>query len=96
MFPFSKKQFMSATQLKRLGEHKYKCESCSLLDPYLQGYWNWLVSTVPLWVAPNLLTMVGLLVNVLTTLLLVWYSPDAKSEVSSPAAFSHFFWLRIL
>ncbi|XP_054269904.1 choline/ethanolaminephosphotransferase 1 isoform X4 [Macrosteles quadrilineatus] len=77
---FFKEKLLSAAQLKRLGEHKYKYDSCSLLDPYLQVYWNWLVSKVPIWLAPNLITILGLLVNILTTLLLVWFSPDAKSE----------------
>jgi len=77
---FFKDKLLSAAQLKRLGEHKYKYDSCSLLDPYLQVYWNWLVSKVPIWLAPNLITILGLLVNILTTLLLVWFSPDAKSE----------------
>uniref|UniRef100_A0A1B6IUG1 diacylglycerol cholinephosphotransferase n=1 Tax=Homalodisca liturata TaxID=320908 RepID=A0A1B6IUG1_9HEMI len=77
---FFKDKLLSAAQLKRLGEHKYKYDSCSLLDPYLQVYWNWLVSKVPMWLAPNLITILGLLVNILTTLLLVWYSSDAKSE----------------
>lgn len=79
---FSKEHLLSAAQLKRLGEHKYKCDSCSVLDPYLQVYWNWLVSKLPVWLAPNLITVLGLLVNILTTLILVWFSPDAKSEVS--------------
>lgn len=80
---FFKDKLLSVAQLKRLGEHKYKYDSCSILDPYLQIYWNWLVDKVPIWLAPNLITLSGLFVNICTTLLLVYYSPDAKSEVSS-------------
>uniref|UniRef100_A0A1B6EBK0 diacylglycerol cholinephosphotransferase n=1 Tax=Clastoptera arizonana TaxID=38151 RepID=A0A1B6EBK0_9HEMI len=75
-----KEKILSPGQLKRLGEHKYKYDSVSLLDPFLQPFWNWLVSQVPLWLAPNLITIVGLIVNILTTLILVWYSPDAKAD----------------
>lgn len=32
---------------------------------------------VPLWIAPNLITMVGLMVNIITTLILVAYCPTA-------------------
>lgn len=67
-----KERLLSAVQLKRLGEHKYSCSSNSLLDPLLQIWWNWLVAKVPIWVAPNLITILGLLVNILTTLILVW------------------------
>jgi hypothetical protein len=61
-------------------EHKYNCTSNSLLDKLLQVWWCWLVSKTPIWIAPNLLTIVGLFVNILTSLWLIWYSPDAKSE----------------
>jgi hypothetical protein len=83
MFPFDSQKILSPAQLKRLSEHKYSCASDSLLDPVLQPYWNKLTSCLPLWLAPNLITVAGLIVNILTTLVLVWYCPDAKAEVKS-------------
>lgn len=76
-------ELLSAAQLKRLEEHKYSASGRSLLEPPLQIYWNWLVQQIPLWVAPNTLTIVGLLINVLTTAVLVFYCPTATEEVSS-------------
>ncbi|XP_037914030.1 cholinephosphotransferase 1 isoform X3 [Hermetia illucens] len=73
-----KKKLLSPAQLKRLTEHKYSCTSISLLDPFLQPWWCWLVSKTPLWLAPNLITIVGLAVNIITTLILISYSPDGK------------------
>ena len=35
------------------------------------------VTLVPLWVAPNLITMAGLTVNIVTSLVLVTYCPTA-------------------
>ncbi|KAG8439449.1 hypothetical protein GDO86_005600 [Hymenochirus boettgeri] len=66
---------LSALQLKRLEEHKYSAAGRSLLEPPMQIYWNWLVEKVPLWVAPNTITIVGLLLNVLSTLILTYYCP---------------------
>ncbi|XP_048511736.1 cholinephosphotransferase 1 isoform X2 [Athalia rosae] len=77
---FYKERLLSPGQLKRLNEHKYSCTSVSLMDPFLQPWWNWLVSKVPLWLAPNLITIIGLVINILTTLILVWHSPDARIE----------------
>uniref|UniRef100_A0A6M2DVT2 diacylglycerol cholinephosphotransferase n=1 Tax=Xenopsylla cheopis TaxID=163159 RepID=A0A6M2DVT2_XENCH len=77
---FYKERLLNAAQLKRLSDHKYSCSNISILDPWLQPWWCWLVARVPLWLAPNLITIVGLLVNIVTTLILVWYSPDAKIE----------------
>ncbi|XP_011331567.1 cholinephosphotransferase 1 isoform X2 [Ooceraea biroi] len=84
---FYNKKLLSPGQLKRLSEHKYSCTTNSLLDALLQPWWDWLVSKVPLWLAPNLITVLGLIVNVITTLILVYYSPDAKAEAPRWACF---------
>lgn len=75
-----KNKLLSGVQLKRLSEHKYACTNISILDPILQPWWCFLVSKMPLWLAPNLLTILGLFVNVATTLILVFYSPNAREE----------------
>mgnify|MGYP006989453204 CR=1 FL=1 len=77
-----REKLLSNGQLKRLSEHLYSCENIGLLDKYLQPFWNFLTSKTPLWLAPNVLTISGLIVNIITTLILVWYSPDARAEVS--------------
>ncbi|XP_012222872.1 cholinephosphotransferase 1 isoform X4 [Linepithema humile] len=84
---FYKEKLLSPGQLKRLSEHKYSCTSNSLLDGFLQPWWDWLVSKVPLWLAPNLITVLGLIVNIVTTLILVYYSPDARVEPPRWACF---------
>ncbi|XP_039314215.1 choline/ethanolaminephosphotransferase 1 isoform X3 [Solenopsis invicta] len=84
---FYKDRLLSPGQLKRLSEHKYSCTSNSLLDGLLQPWWDWLVSKVPLWLAPNLITVLGLIVNIVTTLILVYYSPDARIEPPRWACF---------
>ncbi|CAL8242536.1 unnamed protein product [Merluccius merluccius] len=71
---------LAGSQLKRLEEHQYSATGRSLLEPPCQVYWNWLVLQVPTWVAPNTLTIVGLLVNILSTMVLVWYCPTAREE----------------
>lgn len=68
---------LSDQQLKKLGEHKYSSSCQSLLDPAMQKFWNWFIKLVPLWIAPNLITMVGLGINIVTTLVLVAYCPTA-------------------
>ncbi|CAI9566846.1 unnamed protein product [Staurois parvus] len=74
---------LTALQLKRLEEHKYSAHGRSLLEPLMQVYWNWLVERVPLWMAPNTITMVGLTMNVLTTLVIAYYCPSATEEAPS-------------
>lgn len=104
MFGFYKEPVLSDAQLRRLGEHKYSSSGSTLLDPLMQRFWNWFVTKVPLSIAPNVLTVTGLIVNAVTTLILILCSPDAKHEVCIGIAFvvvdllsvtllSHFFHL---
>jgi len=74
---FTETHILSDKELKRLKDHKYSSSCVSLLDPMMQKYWNWFVTLVPLWVAPNLITMAGLTVNIVTSLVLVTYCPTA-------------------
>ncbi len=67
----------------RLGEHKYSSSGSTLLDPIMQKFWNWFVAhCIPRWWAPNAMTLVGLVFNLFTCSLLVYYSPDARQEVN--------------
>ncbi|XP_053688000.1 cholinephosphotransferase 1 isoform X2 [Sabethes cyaneus] len=77
---FYKNKLLVPAQLKKLGEHKYSCTNVSMLDPFLQPWWCWLVARVPLWLAPNLITIVGLVVNIITTLILIYFSPNGREE----------------
>ncbi|XP_061124450.1 cholinephosphotransferase 1-like [Syngnathus typhle] len=71
---------LSSAQLKQLEVYRYSPSGRSLLEPPCQIYWNWLVRQIPMWVAPNALSMAGLLVNIASTLLLVFFCPTATEE----------------
>jgi hypothetical protein len=47
----------------------------------MQEFWKWLVQYCPLWVAPNLVTIVGLVINIGTSVLLMIETNGAKEEV---------------
>ncbi|EEC07945.1 sn-1,2-diacylglycerol ethanolamine- and cholinephosphotranferase, putative [Ixodes scapularis] len=78
---FSSSDVLTPQQLKRLSEHRYSCSGSSFVDPFMQPFWNWVTTKCPLWLAPNLMTITGLAVNIATSLLLVCYSPTATQEV---------------
>lgn len=61
---------------------RYSSAGRSLLEPLMQHYWEWLVARIPSWIAPNLITIIGLATNVFTTLVLVYYCPTATEQVS--------------
>lgn len=72
---------LSAVQLRGIKDHKYSAQGVSICDSLLQPFWCWLVKRVPLWVAPNLLTFVGLVVNVATSVPIIVADPNCLGEV---------------
>lgn len=73
---------LSPDQLQRLKEHQYRSQGTSLSEVFMQPYWRWLVTKVPLWVAPNLITFVGLVMNLFTTVLVVLFDLNSEGAVS--------------
>ncbi|XP_063811018.1 choline/ethanolaminephosphotransferase 1 [Pseudophryne corroboree] len=71
---------LSRHQLKKLEEHRYQSCGKSLLEPLMQGFWEWLVGQVPSWIAPNLITIIGLSINIFTTVVLACYCPTATEQ----------------
>lgn len=69
-------QVLSPKQIKALKEHKYSAEGSSICEAFMQVFWRWLVEQIPLTWAPNMITLVGLLVNIITTLMLLFFTPD--------------------
>ena len=57
----------------------------SLFEPPLQLYWTWLLQWIPLWMAPNTITLIGLAINLVTTLVLIFYCPTVTEEVGLAA-----------
>ncbi|CAF3449376.1 unnamed protein product [Rotaria socialis] len=69
---------LNEQQIVRLKEHTYASEGITLLDPYMQKFWRRLVEYCPLWVAPNLITIVGLAINISASILLMFLTNGAK------------------
>ncbi|CAO3577846.1 unnamed protein product [Absidia cylindrospora] len=53
--------FPSQERLENLRYYKYAAVDKSYVSKYiLRHYWNWAVELFPLWIAPNLITLIGL------------------------------------
>lgn len=75
------RSLLTHAQLVRLREHKYSSRGTSLTEGLMQHYWRWLITKVPLWVAPNLITFVGLIVNVGSSLLIILTDLNTEGKV---------------
>ncbi|VDN84507.1 unnamed protein product [Brugia pahangi] len=79
---------LRVAQMNRLREHKYSAVDISWLDEYcMKRFWEYVVRFYPMWIAPNVITMSGFLINLVTVLILACFSYDAKVAASSWAYF---------
>lgn len=78
---FGGDRVLTKEQLKRLAEHKYSSEGSSIFEALMQPFWRKVVEWIPVWWAPNAITLAGLIVNAVTVFILMLFSPDAKGEL---------------
>lgn len=63
---------LTSFQRDNLRKHVYKSEGGSLVeDLILRYFWDWLTAKFPLWLAPNMVTFIGFLVTLATSLCLI-------------------------
>ncbi|KAF9972332.1 hypothetical protein BGZ73_004569 [Actinomortierella ambigua] len=70
-------EYVSDAGLANLRLYKYGCVDKSPVTKYiLSHYWNWAVTLFPMWMAPNLITLIGFGFVVLNMFVVIYYIPD--------------------
>ena len=73
---------LSPAQLRRLREHKYRCHGSSIAEDHLLRFFHdWLITRVPLWVAPNLITFLGFCLSMGSSLTVLLQDPSLEGKV---------------
>lgn len=72
---------LSKQDLDMIAAYKYKPGSYTHLDNLLTPFWNWAVTLLPVWMAPNLVTFIGLVGTAFGTVLVMSYSPGLDGQV---------------
>lgn len=60
--------------------YKYKPCDESLISPLLQPYWEWCVTLLPMWMAPNLVTLLGFVAIVWHYFATIYFCPGMTGE----------------
>jgi phosphatidylglycerophosphate synthase len=74
-------RYLTRTQLEALAQYKYSSSDYSALDKLLTPYWERVLTLIPTWVAPNLITFTGLVVMITNALVLHQYSYQFNTHV---------------
>ncbi|KAI0095189.1 Choline/ethanolaminephosphotransferase [Irpex rosettiformis] len=81
--------------LENLKKYQYKGVDRSLLSRYvLNPYWNWLVTLWPTWIAPNTITMSGLIMVIINFATLLYFDPvyQGGDGLYGPPHWVYFTW----
>ncbi|KAG0180850.1 hypothetical protein DFQ28_000331 [Apophysomyces sp. BC1034] len=81
--------FPSQEQLANLKYYKYAAVDKSYITKYvLSHYWNWAITLCPTWIAPNLITLIGLIFMLVNVFLVAIIVPGLGTEAPSWLYFS--------
>ncbi|KAJ1973261.1 hypothetical protein H4R34_005136, partial [Dimargaris verticillata] len=81
--------YVNEQGLENLKLYRYQSVDLSWTTYYvLRHYWNWCVTLFPLWMAPNLITLVGFGFVIGNLGLLLYYSPDLATPAPAWVYFS--------
>lgn len=67
--------FLSEEDLRNLDLYEYHGGEYSYIDNFLNPFWYKVAYAFPNWFAPNLITLTGLIVNIIAALLVAVYDP---------------------
>ncbi len=75
---------LTEAQKHNLKDHVYRSQGCSILEQiFLNRFWSWLITMFPLWLAPNLITLLGFIVGIGGALSVVLQDWNCNGEVSA-------------
>ncbi|KAM7175990.1 ethanolaminephosphotransferase 1-like [Macrochelys suwanniensis] len=87
-------QYVTAQQRAGFRRYQYSAVDTNPLSVYvMQPLWNRIVKIVPLWIAPNLLTLSGFLIILINYFLLSFYDWDYTASGASPGIVPTWVWL---
>ncbi|KAG2171947.1 hypothetical protein INT43_001423 [Umbelopsis isabellina] len=82
-------RYLDDKQLSNLRYYKYASVDKSPVSKYvLRHYWDWAIKLFPLWIAPNLITLLGLGFMILNVIFAAIFTPDLGVDGPSWLYFS--------
>ena len=69
--------------MAQLDKYQYKPGTATTIDKLLTPYWNYVVTLVPMWVAPNVITFIGWLIFLSSNIAIFCYDFTFKKDIPS-------------
>ena len=76
-------KYITPEGLAQLHQYHYKSGTSTTLDDLLSPYWNYVVTLVPLWVAPNVITFIGFIIFLSSNIIIFCYDLSLQKDIPS-------------
>jgi ethanolaminephosphotransferase len=73
--------FINKEGLKRIQEHEYVSGSYTIIDNLMQPWWEFVAKLVPHSIAPNMVTLIGLGLNVSGVCVFLYHDTTQTKEI---------------
>ncbi|CAH7670949.1 CDP-alcohol phosphatidyltransferase-domain-containing protein [Phakopsora pachyrhizi] len=81
--------YLDDNHLSKLKDYKYRSIDLSFITKYiLKHWWEFVTSQMPIWLAPNLITLIGLLFIIVNLITVIIYDSDLKTDLNGWIYFS--------
>ncbi|EFA75797.1 CDP-alcohol phosphatidyltransferase [Heterostelium album PN500] len=73
--------YVSERARSNIKQYKYQgCDHSIIANRVLQPFWRWAVEWLPMWMAPNLITLIGFFFIIASYLVTLWYTPSFEGS----------------
>ena len=77
------RKYLRDKDLKSLDLYVYHGADYTLVENLLNPFWNWFASFFPDWMAPNTITLIGLIINIISAALVLIHDPTLEGKAPS-------------
>ena len=76
-------KYLHEKDLKSLDTYVYHGADYTIIENFLNPFWTWFASFFPDWMAPNMITLIGLIINLISTLIVLYNDPTVEGKAPS-------------
>jgi len=73
--------FINKEGLKAIQEHKYVSGSYTFIDNAMTPWWNFVAGFIPHSIAPNMVTLIGLIINISGVAVFLYHDTTQTKEI---------------
>ena len=76
-------KYLRENDLASLDHYVYHGADYTLVENFLNPFWTWFASFFPSWMAPNMITLIGLIINVISSIAVLIHDPTLEGKAPS-------------